>query len=418
MTERSTKPTELDRSSHAQCKLATALGLVGGNYVRVPKLAYPAHSRLARLLQVGNGTCNLLCSHGKPRILVCGDRIEYLAGEVQYFTDHVIERSLRCLIRGRAFFVVSGADPRQSIAAITGCDKHPVPRLYLSTHCVVIIRANWCGAPAILHYGTCDEAVAEIARQANGLGIAVSDSQIRHLVPRLIDFSTCTNGSALSVQSQISGKPSEFSWSRIDAATELWLSRKPTVEHGGRTFLNEQLPQLFELLPQYGDVLSPAMDALMRWRETTRLPGGVTHGDFWLGNVLFSNAAISGIIDWEWSQSDGVELVDIMHMLFMSYAMSHNLHIAHCLRQFWGDEIDDGALRTRIASLGAKYGLDGNDLKFIALLLWFHNLYQKASRGRMPSASWTEDMISLSVPGITKWLSHNAAMRGMRAFTT
>ena len=148
------------------------------------------------------------------------------------------------------------------------------------------------------------------------------------------------------------------------------------------------------------------------------MPGGVTHGDFWLGNVLFSGDAVSGIVDWDCAQSDGLGLVDVMYMLLMSYAAAHGLHIAHCLRQLWADEINDGALQTRIASLHSKSGVDKDDLKFIGLLLWFNHLGQHALRGTMPSVSWTEDMIPHSVPVITKWLSRHTEARPVRATTT
>ncbi len=409
----------MDRSEHALCSLASALSLVAGKNVRVPERAYPARypSRLARLFQVGYGACNLPLFLREPSILVSGDRIEYLTGEVEYFADHILQRSLRSLVQGHTFFVVSGVDPTESIAGVTGCDRGPAPRLYLSAHCVVIVMANWNGAPAVLHYGTCDEAVAEVERQVNGLGIAASDPTIRHLVPRLMGHSIHANGSVFSVQSRLPGRSSEFSWRRIDTATELWLSRKPTKEFGG-SFLAEHLQQLLELLPSFRDSLAPAKDGLLKWCDTTRMPGGVTHGDFWLGNVLFSGDAVSGIVDWECAQTDGLGLIDVMYMILMSYAMAHGFHIAHCLRELWADEINDGALQARITDLHIKSGLDKDDLKFIALLLWFGHLRQHALRGTMPSVSWTEDMIPHSVPVITKWLSRHAEARPVRATTT
>ena len=35
-----------------------------------------------------------------------------------------------------------------------------------------------------------------------------------------------------------------------------------------------------------------------------RMLGGITHGDFWLGNVLFTDGAVSGVINWEWAERD------------------------------------------------------------------------------------------------------------------
>ncbi|HUZ97330.1 MAG TPA: phosphotransferase [Edaphobacter sp.] len=367
------------------------------------------------MLQVGNGACDLLLSAGRQRTLVSGERLEYLAGDIEYFTDHVFRRWWSLLGVKRPFFVVNGTDPSESIAAVTGCDTQPLPRLCLSTHCVVVIMANWRGTPAVLHYAACDKAIAELGRQANSLGIASSDPQIRHLVPRLLAHANLENGAAVLVQSRIPAGSFEFSWRRIDAATELWLSRNPRSEDGGRAWVGQRLVQLCAFLPRFQDLLIPATDALLDWCEAARIPGDLTHGDFWLGNVLFSGDTVSGIIDWEWAQKDGFVLVDALYMLLMSTAAANGGRVSHYLRQLWADEIGDAALQERIAKLRIQSGMDKDDLKFIALLLWFGVLWQKAMRGGMPSTSWLEDMIPRTMPAIEKWLSRCSKTSGICA---
>jgi aminoglycoside phosphotransferase (APT) family kinase protein len=135
------------------------------------------------------------------------------------------------------------------------------------------------------------------------------------------------------------------------------------------------------------------------------MPGDITHGDLWLGNVLFTDNTLTGIIDWEWAQTDGLRLVDVLHLLFMSHSVFRNVGIGHCLRQFWADAIEDQALTDRLRELCVRFGLDMDDLKFAALLLWFDYLRQRAIRGRMPSLSWTEDMIPRTAPVIRNWLT-------------
>jgi hypothetical protein len=415
-----TRTVEVDRSEHALCALTSALRLIAGKHIRVPKHAYPGSSpsRFARLLQIGNGAYDLLLSVGRQRTLVSGERLEYLAGDIEYFTGHCFRRWWSSLSVKRPFFVVSGAHPGDSIAAITGCDPRPDPRLCLSTHrCVVVIMANWNGTPAVLHYAACDQATAELGRQANGLAIASSHPQIRHLVPRLLTHATLANGAAVIVQTRILAEPYEFSWRRIDAATELWLSHKPASENGRRAWIEQRVVQVCEFIPQYRDLFIPAMDSLLEWCETTRIPGDLAHGDFWLGNVLFNGDDVSGMIDWEWAQRDGLRVVDGLQMLLMSCAVAHDVSIAHYLCQFWADEIDDAALQQRIASLGIQSGLDRDDLKFIALLLWFGILWQKTIRGGIPAAAWSEKMISRTMPAIMKWLSRCSTTRGIRAVT-
>jgi hypothetical protein len=414
LTEHWIRTVEKGRTNHTLCALTSALRLLSGKHIRVPKHAYPglSPSRVARLLQVGNGARDLLLSVGRQRTLVSGERLEYLSGNIDYFTEHILRHGWNLLGAKRPFFVVSGTAPSQSIAAITGCDTQPLPRLCLSPHCVVVIMANWSGTPAVLHYAACDRGIAELGRLANGLGIASSDLQIRHLVPCLLAHAHLEDGAVVLAQTRIPAGSHEFSWRRIDAATELWLSRKPRSEDGGRAWVGQRLVQLCAFLPRFQDLLIPATDALLSWCETARIPGDLTHGDFWLGNVLFSGDTVSGIIDWEWAQKDGFVLVDALHMLLMSTATANGGRVAHYLRQLWADEIGDAALQERIAKLRIQSGMDKDDLKFIALLLWFDILWQKAMRGGMPSTSWLEDMIPRTMPAIEKWLSRYSTTRG------
>jgi hypothetical protein len=128
--------------------------------------------------------------------------------------------------------------------------------------------------------------------------------------------------------------------------------------------------------------------------------------------VLFNGDSVSGIIDWEWAQEDGFVLVDALHMLLMSVATANGGGIAHYLRQLWADEIGDAALQERIVKLRIQSGMGKDDLKFIALLLWFDILWQKVVRRGMPSASWLEDMIPRTMPAIEKWLNRYSKAKG------
>jgi len=146
---------------------------------------------------------------------------------------------------------------------------------------------------------------------------------------------------------------------------------------------------------------------LLEWHSRTRMPGGLSHGDLWLGNVLFKSNQVTGIVDWEWAQPDGLPLVDVLHLLLVSYSVSHQTGVARSLRQLFADEVDDPALKQRLADLRVHFALDNDDLKFAGLLLWFDYLHQRAVRGRMPALSWTEDMIPRTVPVIENWLARH-----------
>lgn len=408
--EQSPRSIDADRSKHALCALTGALGLIAGKPVSIPKLAFSGRSpsKLARLLQLGNGAWELLLSSGRQSTLVSGEGLAYREGELEYYAGHIFKRWWNLPSSKQPFFVVTNADPAGSVAAFTGCDPQPAPHLRLANHhCVFLIMANWHGTPAVIHYASCDSAIAELERQVAGHEIAASVPQVAHLAPRVLAHNTLVNGATILSRTQLPGHPHEFSWRRIDVATEMWLSRKPASEYSERAWVGQRLAQLCELLPQHRDMFFPAINALLKWCGSSKVPGAITHGDFWLGNVLFQGDAISGIIDWEWAQKDGFLEVDALYMLLGS-VVSRNASFANLLRQLWSDEIIDALLSERIIRLTAKSGMDKDDLKFIALMLWFNYIWYRAIEGSMLSKAWSEDLIPRTVPTIMKWLGRHA----------
>lgn len=340
--------------------------------------------------------------------MVSGENLAYREGELDYFPGHIFRHWWGLPSAKRPFFVLTGADPAGSIAAITGCDPQPTPRIWIPNHhCSFLIMANWNGTPAVLHYGACPPAIAEIGRQIEGHEICASDPQIAHLVPRVLAHATLSNGAAVLARTRVPGQPPEFSWRHVDVANELWLSRRHTSEVAGKEWLGQRLNQLCGSLPRFRDLFLPPMSALLEWCESTRIPGGIAHGDFWYGNVLYQGDSVSGIIDWEWAQRDGFPQVDALYMLLGSI-ISRKASLGCLLRQLLADEIGDASLSERIAILGGRTGLDKDDLKFIALMLWFNNLWNRAMEGSMLSTSWSEDMVPKTVPTIMKWLGRHA----------
>jgi hypothetical protein len=375
---------------------------MAGKEFHVPAGAYTlSPSRFARALQMGNSLSTLLFSMGSPKALVSGKNLAYICGDLEYSSESIFSRAARLFVHKRPFFVVPGSDPASSIALLTGCDAVPAPQVCLSSQCVVRVTANYKGMPAVFRTGICEEARAELWRRAHGSVIAESDPLLKDLVAETILYSA---GSELLVQAWVPGTALDFSWQRVDEVTELWLANSHQSTGIARPNLCEELTLVCDSMPRYRDSLFVLRDSLLHWHALSCLPGEVAHGDLWLGNVLFEKNAITGIIDWEWGHRDGLRLVDVLQVMFMSKAVSQTTSVAHLLREFWADEIQDAGLRDRLKQLCSRLSLNMDDLKFAALLLWFDYLHQRVIRGRMPSVAWTEDMISQTTPVITRWL--------------
>ncbi|MGD0735531.1 MAG: phosphotransferase [Terracidiphilus sp.] len=355
----------------------------------------------------------MIFSIGRNATLISGANLAYLDGELEYFTGDAYRRRWGLSILKHPFFVVTGTNPATSVAEATGCDLQPTPRIYISNHnCVVGIMANWASSPAVLKFGICSEGTAELVRQLNGTVIAASDPEIAHLIPRVLVHKTSADGATILAQTRMLGSTQQFSWPYIDVAAELWINRKPAGNGHVSVRMGQKLAFVCQAFPRFRDLLEPPADSLLEWCESTRLPAGVTHGDFWLGNVIFKDNKISGIFDWEWAQKEGLLEVDGLHLLLMSLAQASGCHVAYYLRQVWADELEDSELFDRITRLRRHSVLDRDDLKFVALVFWFDLLWQRAVLGKMLNPKWADEMILKTLPTITKWLNrHSKALR-------
>jgi hypothetical protein len=400
---------EPDRSRHAACKLNTALRLVAGKDVRVPMRAFPTFrpSRFARALQMANSALDLPPPFARGRTLVSGPSLACMSGELDYFRDRVARRALRFLSMKQPFFVVSG-EPFVSLASQIGSDHDSVPRLRLATHCVVIVTASYRGMPALFRVGRCKEGRAEVSRQTSGLRVADSTPGLQGIVPRRLADTRDMADLQVSVESLLPGATPPFDWKHIDAIWELWLSGAQSDGHPGRPNLEQELTQVCELFSAQCSAIWVFKKLLLDWHATLRMPGAVTHGDLWLGNVLFSGASVVGIVDWEWARRDGLRILDALHLLFMSHSVSRRIGVDATLRSFWSDALYDRELSIRLAKLSRTFSVHKSDLKFAALLLWFDYLRQMVLRGSVPNREWCEAMISRTAPVISRWLGQKA----------
>lgn len=326
-------------------------------------------------------------------------------GEIDFYSSDLFRHWRSFGTVKRPFFIVPGVDPAGAIASVTGCDASPIPRLSIAPwHCNIVLQANWLGEPAVMHFATCNSGVAEISRQAAGLEIAASDKQLDLLLAKTLAYRTFSNGAVLLVQSRISADAYKFSWQRIDAITEFWLSRETVVTGGEIAPLRSRLETVCEFFSQYAELISPIADALINWYEAAQLPRELSHGDFWLGNVLFKGNEVAGIIDWEWATPDGIRMVDMLHMLLFSKATERGESFALYLRKFWTDELEDEEITSRIRRVFAPAGMDMEDAKFLGLALWFEILWQRTVPESLFLRAWVEDMIPQTAPVALQWL--------------
>jgi hypothetical protein len=355
------------------------------------------------VLQLANSAFTLIYCVAPGQTIVSGASLAHLTGELEYFSDDVVRRALRLLASKRPFFVIAGA-PEDSLRREISCDPVPKSCLRFGAHCAVVVSGGYQGTPAIFRVGSCDEARGEVLRQANGLKLATSASYFQGLVPQLLLQFTSPSGLQVSIETAVPGRAVPFSWKCLDVVMDLCLASESTNLRA-RPYLAEDLAQVCDAFPAHRDSLSAFADALLDWHAASRWLGHIVHGDLWLGNVLFSGNSITGIIDWEWAHQDGFLFADALQLLLMSYSVYRGVGIAKTLRSVWTGAIEEHELNARLNLIRGRFGFDRRDLKFAALVLWFNYLHERVIRGRMPSASYTEDMLPRTIPSIKAWLS-------------
>jgi hypothetical protein len=159
--------------------------------------------------------------------------------------------------------------------------------------------------------------------------------------------------------------------------------------------------------------LPPLLTRLQAWQRRRGLPGMLTHGDYWLRNIVFddSNGRISGILDWERSRRFGTPGLDSLHLALMSLAMEHGQDIVGYLAQAWNWQWEDDFIRGWVARLQVAYSLDIEDIQCLAGLLYIDELHKLDSAGREAESRRRQRLVAVG-PAVEAWLVRLPAEAG------
>lgn len=97
--------------------------------------------------------------------------------------------------------------------------------------------------------------------------------------------------------------------------------------------------------------------------RVNRVPRTTVHGDFWLGNILFSGERISGVVDWEAASASGEPVRDLVR-----FANMYALYLDRCTRRGRPVRGHPG-LRADRWGAGIEYAIRGTG--------WFPGLYRQ-----------------------------------------
>lgn len=109
---------------------------------------------------------------------------------------------------------------------------------------------------------------------------------------------------------------------------------------------------------------------------------GLTHGDFWPGNLFFQDNSKVSIIDWEGMEDDGLPELDLFHYIIYSHAVRHHISSAYSWIQLMTGTGRWNELLSRYTN---------NQLQLIGTLYWLDILSRR--RTHLVDLRWRNDMI-------------------------
>jgi aminoglycoside phosphotransferase (APT) family kinase protein len=136
-------------------------------------------------------------------------------------------------------------------------------------------------------------------------------------------------------------------------------------------------------------LLRPALQSLQHWAGRRDLAAVLVHGDYWLGNVLFNNSQqVTGIIDWERCRKTGCPGLDAIHLVMASYSVWRAQPLPAVLEQIWTQRWESRFLVDQIAGVQKLFGLSGQDLPHLAVLLWLSYIRSTVMSTGEPLREW------------------------------
>jgi aminoglycoside phosphotransferase (APT) family kinase protein len=108
------------------------------------------------------------------------------------------------------------------------------------------------------------------------------------------------------------------------------------------------------------------------------------HGDYWLGNVLFSGSRTSGVVDWDAAGTTDLPLIDLLHLLLYTRRLLSGQELGEIISK----QLLDGEWSRHERSLLRRYGgfgAHGSPCDRHALILyWLRHVAHHARQEARP----------------------------------
>jgi aminoglycoside phosphotransferase (APT) family kinase protein len=118
------------------------------------------------------------------------------------------------------------------------------------------------------------------------------------------------------------------------------------------------------------DQLQRVRNELHRAVEGQTFWAGAIHGDYWLGNMLFSGSELTGIVDWDTGGTAEFAAIDILHLLLYRRCVATGQELGEVVSQQLAAPRWSGQ-EQRLLETHGGFGGDGSPAPRAALLLYW-----------------------------------------------
>jgi aminoglycoside phosphotransferase len=273
-----------------------------------------------------------------------------------------------------------------------------------STNVAVFVLAPEGGGPcAVVKVPVSAQAARGVAAESVALAALHGDERVgdwRRLVPRAWVAGT-VDGRSYRVDSALPGRVlldrlgDESARERLmEAAAEaigvLHRRTAATVEVDQRLiarWVSEPMRLVISQTMAWG---MPARQLRVLQAELGRALIGRTvrtshvHGDYWLGNVLFSGARTSGVVDWDAASTTDLPLIDLLHLLLYTRRLLSGKELGEIVRQQLLDDRWSRHERSLLERFGGRGAYGSPSERDAPLLYWLRHVAHHARQEARP----------------------------------
>ena len=403
---------------------------------RLPARVFPGFRPTAgnRALQLVFGLFQVVSVLPRTRrsVLISGPHLAAMSGAVGLDSSGIVSKALRALAKRQAILIVptSQAPALRHLCEVLRVDPTDHIESHLNANPHLVFLAKRRDQPVALHYSTGRTGMAAVRQHYLGLRIA-EPVFARLAMGKLIAAPTdhlVDNHSALLVQQRLPGLAAAVSTlSAAQFRQRVTLALAPLIALRAvavtqplgpdHDLIFVELPRLLERLPHHADKLGPAIAAIQAWPGRCDFPAVLTHGDYWLQNVLFDGnpPRITGVIDWEWHRAAGCLGLDAVQLGVISFAFWKNIPLHQILADVIAGRCQSGFIRDHLTAVKAQFDLDDGDIEYLTVLAWLTRIFNMTFNRLALDSRRLTAMVEYPAANVAAWVKRNPPLVKQRA---